>query len=150
MHQVAPALIKVDQRKTLVQLAEGTYDIVGSALNKSILLQNTVIEELFKIEYLKYSHTCDLEESLNSVRTNWFNVPMHALIPCLEDLYVNKLGEFNKKVTGKLPKVLSAAMKNSPKQYEGIFKKIFNMTDMLIRHKNVIRLLNKPPKYLTF
>lgn len=126
------------------------YPGSGSMLSKSYIVNDFLIEELFRIEYLKYNKDDNIEESLRSVRTNWFTIPMEPLIPCLEELYEKEPIDFERKVSGKLPTILSATLKNEPKGYNCLFQKILNIHVGHVKHKNIVRMLNKPPKYLTF
>jgi hypothetical protein len=150
LHQISSKLVTANVTQIANRMDAQSYIKSGRVISKSFTSNDFVVEELFRIEYLKYSRDDELEESLRSLRANWFTIPMEPLIPCLEELYAKEPYEFDRKVSGKLPTILSAILKNEPKGYSILFKKILNIHVGHVKHKNVVRMLNKPPKYLTF
>ena len=107
------------------------------------------VNELFKIEYLCYSQELH-DESLRSYSTKWFTIPMFNIIPSLENIFNDEDVNFKKKIEGKILKLFGASLKNDKKDYASLYRKILYIPNVEIKHKNIARILNKPPKYLTF
>lgn len=107
------------------------------------------IEELFKIEYLSTSMSEMASYSVSSRSTNIFYVPMHEIIPIIE-AQIERKSYLNDVFDGKLPKLMSIALKNDKDKTIQWYQRVLENPMSLVKHEKEIMLLNSPPKYLTF
>lgn len=107
------------------------------------------IEELFKIEYLSTSMSEMASYSVSSRSTNVFYVPMHEIIPIIENQIADN-SYYKDVFDGRLPKLMSIALKNDKKTTIQWYQRVLENPNNLIKNEKEIMLLNSPPKYLTF
>ena len=149
MHKVAAGLLKLTDAEVEEQ-APDNIRLSTSYVNPHQKVAESKINKLFRIEYLYYTQSNELEMSLSIRRTNYFFVPMSKIVPVMEEIYEENKGYIDRMVTGKLPKLQSSVLRDDPDNYRGLFYKIMCHRDPMLRHPNEIRLMDSLPKYLTF